>query len=100
MAFERGERGRFLPGSGGRQTGSRNKLQGDFIDALARSFNEGGGAAAIKIVLAERPADYLKIIASVLPKEWLIPDTGPLAELSDDEVAGIIAFARARKTAA
>jgi hypothetical protein len=100
MAEGRDEKGRLLPGFGGRPAGSRNKLQADFCDALAKSFAESG-EAAIRIAIAEKPVEYLKIIASVLPKEWLVSDTGPVSELSDDELAQVIAFTRAgRKTAA
>jgi hypothetical protein len=100
MALERDSLGRLLPGSGGRQHGTRNKLQGSFIDALARSF-EKNGEAAIEIVFREKPVEYLKIIASTLPKEFLMSPDSPLSELSDDDLNKVIEFARAsRKTAA
>jgi hypothetical protein len=97
--LNRDAKGRLLPGSGGRQPGSRNKLQGDFIEALARSFAENG-EAAIRIVFAERPAEYLKIIASVLPKEFLMAESSPLSELSDADLEKVIEFARAGRKAA
>lgn len=93
MATERRANGQFLPGNGGRQHGSRNRLQATFVEELAKDFEEHG-PGVIKIVRLERPADYLKIIASVLPKEWLLPDTGPLSDLSDAELGKVIAFAR------
>jgi hypothetical protein len=62
-------RNRFLPGNnghgGGRPLGSRNKLQGDFLKALAADFAEHG-AGVIKIARIEKPIEYLKVIASVL----------------------------------
>jgi hypothetical protein len=79
------------PGSngGGRPLGSRNKLQGDFLKALAADFAEHG-AGVIRIARIEKPVEYLKIIASVLPRE-LIVDQGILADLSDEELADHIA---------
>jgi hypothetical protein len=97
--MQRDAKGRILPGSGGRQPGTRNRLQADFIDALAKSFAENGDAA-IRIVFAERPAEYLKIIASVLPKEFLMADGSPLSELSDADLESVIALARAGRKAA
>ena len=97
--MQRDDKGRILPGSGGRQPGTRNKLQGEFLDELAKDF-AANGAGVIRIVRTERPADYLKIIASVLPKEWLFSEGGPIAELSDTELAQVIEFARAKKSVA
>jgi hypothetical protein len=78
------------PNGGGRPAGSRNKLQGDFLKALAEDFALHG-AGVIKIARIEKPVEYLKVIASVLPKE-LIVDQGILADLSDDELAQHIAL--------
>jgi len=62
--------GRFLAGNngGGRKPGSRNKLAGEFIDALYADFRKNG-ADAIKRVAAEEPAQYLRLIAQILPRE-------------------------------
>jgi hypothetical protein len=51
---------KFAPGNSGRRKGSRNKLSGDFIGALADEFAEHG-AEAIRIVRVERPHEFLKI---------------------------------------
>jgi hypothetical protein len=58
----------FKPGQGGRRKGSRNKLGEDFILALADDF-ERHGAEAIERVRMEKPEAYLKVIASLLPKD-------------------------------
>lgn len=84
--------GQFLPGTGGRTPGSRNRLQAAFIDELAKDFKEHG-AGVIKIVRAEKPTDYLKIVASILPKELLLPDSA-LEDLSDDELKETLAAVR------
>jgi hypothetical protein len=94
--IERNERGQIMPGSGGRQPGTRNKLQGDFIDALAKDFQEHG-EGVIRIVRTEDPVAWIKVIASVLPREWLMTDASPLAEMSDEDLAKVIAFARSNR---
>lgn len=87
--------GRFLPGTGGRQPGSRNKLQGKFIDALVKDFAENG-EDTIRIVRVEKPAEYLKIIASVLPKEFLVTP-GAVDEMTEEEINEALAKVRAAR---
>ena len=62
--------GRFLSGNngGGRPKGSRNKLATEFIDALYADFQQNG-ADVIKRVARDEPAQYLRVIAQILPKE-------------------------------
>lgn len=65
------ETGRFLAGnnlSPGRPKGSRNKLGEQFIQDLYEDWKTGG-VEAIKAVRASKPDAYLKVIASILPKE-------------------------------
>lgn len=79
---------KFAPGNSGRPAGSRNRLQGDFVRALADDFKDHG-AGVIKIVRVEKPADYLKIIASVLPKEFLLTEN-PFNGMSDEQLDAAI----------
>jgi hypothetical protein len=44
----------------------RNKVSTAFLEALAKDFEEGG-EVAIKLMRIERPAEYVKCIASILP---------------------------------
>lgn len=66
------ELGRFLPGvSGnpaGKPKGARTKLGEQFLSALQEDF-QAHGVEAIQTVRQERPQDYLKVIASLMPKD-------------------------------
>ena len=64
----------------GRPKGSRAKLAEDFCQALLDDFAKGG-AAAIMTMRDEKPAEYVRAIASVIPKEFEGNVTG---DLSDD----------------
>ena len=85
-----------MPGSGGRPAGSRNKLQADFVKALAEDFDEYG-IGVIRIVRAERPHEYLRIVASILPKELLFPDN-VLEDMDDAELVDTLATIRRLKS--
>ena len=82
--IQRDPKGKFLPGTGGRPAGARNKLQAQFVTALAEDFAEHG-AGVIRIVRVEEPATYLKVIASILPKEFLLAPN-VLEDMSDAEL--------------
>lgn len=75
---------RFKPGEGGRPKGSRNKLGEDFIAALADDFS-ANGIAAIEIARRTDPVQYLKVIASVVPKE-IIHKVEDYGDLSDSDL--------------
>lgn len=75
---------------GGKPVGSRNALQGDFMRALAEDF-AANGKKAISDTRKSSPAQYLKIVASLMPKELEIKR--PLEDLTDDDlIAGIAAL--------
>ena len=95
MADRDPETGQFIlghTGLGGRPAGARNRLGMAFIEAMEADFNQHGVQAIIE-VRKERPHEYLKIIAGLLPKEFHITDD-TLDEMSDDELLGIIAGVR------
>lgn len=77
----------------GRPKGSRNKLGEDFISALQADFTENG-KQAIETVRKDRPHEYLKVIAGILPKELNVTTTR-VEEMSDDELADGIAALQA-----
>jgi hypothetical protein len=76
----------FQPGQSGnpkgRERGSRNKLGEAFVDALHEDFQEHG-PAAITACREENPAAYLKVVASLLPKELNIRAS---ADLTDEQL--------------
>ncbi|ASK88471.1 hypothetical protein [Sphingorhabdus sp. SMR4y] len=76
---------RFKPGNPGRPKGARNKLGEAFIAALHDDFTEHG-VAVIQTVRADKPDQYLKVIASLLPKEMNLNVTDTYSEMSDDEL--------------
>jgi hypothetical protein len=56
-----------------------------FLLALQKDF-EANGIAAVERVRNERPADYLKVIASLIPKEVHVKDDSAMDGLSEDEL--------------
>lgn len=78
--------GRFVSGNigGGRKKGARNKLGEAFIQALHDSF-EAHGPETIETVRTEKPDQYLKVIASLLPKEMNL-NLNDAESMTDDEL--------------
>ena len=74
MTFKPGNTAGFKPGQGGRAKGARNIISTAFLEALAEHFQEEGHKA-IEICFHERPVEYLKIVASILPKELEVTNT-------------------------
>lgn len=78
--------GRFVTGNvgGGRPKGARAKLGEAFLQALQEDF-EQGGIEAIQVVRLEKPDQYLKVIASLLPKELNL-NVNDAESMTDDEL--------------
>ena len=68
----------------GRTKGARNRLNDDFLLALQADFSTNGPAAIVE-VREQRPHEYLKIIASILPKQIEIKEN--FGELDDAQLA-------------
>lgn len=76
---------RFKPGNPGRPKGARNQLTENFVKALNDDFMQHG-VSAIETVRAEKPDQYLKVIASLVPKDVNLT-VNNLDDLSDAELA-------------
>ena len=77
---------RFQPGNklGGRTKGARSKLGEAFVEALHDDFQEHG-VAAIETMRASDPGAYVRVIASLLPKEVKIETSSDLTDEQLDE---------------
>lgn len=78
--------------TGGRSKGTKNRLSHAFLTDLLADY-QAHGAEAIKICRVERPIEYIKMIAGLLPKELEITETY-LMELPDDELTAAIEHIR------
>lgn len=79
--------GRFLPGNNGgpgRSPGSRNKLGEAFLEDMLADWTEHG-AETIEKVREEKPDVYVKVVASILPRDLNV-NMNPLQEATDDEL--------------
>jgi len=77
----------------GRQIGSRNKLTEAFLKALHDDFVQFG-PAAIAEVREQHASSYLRIIATVIPRELQIREPSAFEGLSDDELNELIGTVR------
>lgn len=72
----------------GRPKGSRHKLGTAFIDDLYEAW-QTQGKDVIARVIEERPHEFLKSVASILPKEIEVKTTA-VQDLSDDDIAAAL----------
>lgn len=84
---------RFQPGQsgnpGGKPVGTRNRISAAFLHALAEDF-DAHGREAIRRTRDEEPGTYVKVCASLLPKQ--IEQTNPLDDLNDAQLHAAIAL--------
>jgi hypothetical protein len=94
--MHRDKLGRFARGHCGNMTGrprgSRNKLGEVFITQLYTDWLEHG-EAVIAAVRTQKPDAYLKVVASLLPKQLEIKE-GTFDGLTDEQLAALLAYAR------
>lgn len=75
----------FKPGNPGRPKGARNKLGEEFLQDMLADWTENG-KAVIEAVRADKPDQYLKVVASILPKEMNLR-VNDFDDLTDDQLA-------------
>ena len=64
----------------GRPKGSKHKLSEAFVAALAQDFDEHG-TEAIRRVCENDPSTYLRVIASLVPKDFQVSSSSVLAAI-------------------
>jgi enoyl reductase-like protein len=77
---------------GGRPLGSRNRINKQFLDDFLAEWQEGG-RKAIKIMRIQHPGDFVRVAASLLPKEFVVENV--LTEIDDGELERMITRLRA-----
>ena len=78
----RDEKGRFGPGNPGKPKGARHALGEAFVKALHDDFVKHGVETIAK-VREDKPDAYVKVVASLLPKEFKIET---VSELTDEQL--------------
>jgi hypothetical protein len=69
----RDAKGRFGKGNAGRPLGARHKLAMTFLEACVKSF-ELHGEETLETLRLTDPANYTKVIASLVPKEFAMSE--------------------------
>jgi Family of unknown function (DUF5681) len=77
----------------GRPVGSRNKLTENFITALHDDFPQFGRAVISK-VREKQPAVYLKVIASILPRQFNFKHESAFDGMSNEQLDEMLGSVR------
>jgi len=79
----------FQPGQSGnpagKPKGAKHRLQEDFVKDVQAAW-ETSGPAAIDAMIADKPGDFVKMVASLMPKEATLT-INDHSELTDAELA-------------
>jgi hypothetical protein len=76
--------------------GSGTRLTARVFEDILTHWNEpiegrniSKGVAALEVMRKERPAEYVKVVCSLLPKELLLGDSST-ADLSDEQIGALL----------
>ena len=86
-------RGRFKTGNNGgpgRPPGSRNSLGDDFVAAIHLDWREHG-AAVLQEVRSSSPAAYLRVLASLVPRQISLDTRNDFTGVSDQKLMAQLA---------
>ena len=79
----------FEPGKSGnpagRPKGARNKLTEQFLADVYQAWQQSG-ESCIAEMIADKPGDFVKLVATIIPKEATL-NINDHSEMSDDELA-------------
>jgi hypothetical protein len=85
---------------GGRPRGARSRLFAQVFQDVLDHWNQpvegrniSKGMAALEVMRKERPAEYVKAVLSIMPKELLLSDS-TMADLNDEQVDTLLATLR------
>jgi hypothetical protein len=81
--------------TGGRQRGVRNKLSHTFLSDLLEEWSEHG-KETLRIARVERPVEFAKMVAGLLPREFELEINTTVTEISDDELNHMLDDVRRR----
>src|SRR6266480_7926642 len=86
--MKRDDRGRFKTGNNGgpgRPPGSRNSFGEEFLSAVQEDFRKHGKAILAK-VRTNSPASYLRVVASLIPRDISVHVPDDFSYLTDAEL--------------
>lgn len=94
------ETGRILPGAvlnpKGRPKGARSRLSDAFFQDLAEVWEAQGMEAMIKVA-NDDPSTFVRVVASLMPKQTQEVAEDHLATLSEEDVDAVIKLAREQR---
>src|SRR5262245_29474912 len=98
----RSVKGQFVQGSSGRPKGARNRLAARVFEDIfahwcepaAPGSNMSKGQEALETLYKEKPGEYLRLTASVLPKEFVFENV--VSDLDDDQIDDLLTALRQR----
>ena len=103
MTTIRAKNGSFLPGgSPGRPKNARNRLASRVFEDIFAHWSAPAapdselckGQEALETLYKEKPGEYLRLTASVLPKEFVFENV--VSDLDDDQIDDLLAALRQR----